>query len=152
MYKNRDWFILAPIGLIAFALAFWGFSGCAGADCKPESMWVALQRSLSLIRGFGIYSFGKDPWQVVVAQYVLPAVALLAFGKLFLVNMRRDVRVAFARKSRNHTIVCGLGETGRCVVDNLRGRGERVVAIDLDSETPNAQSCEHAGVPVIQGA
>jgi voltage-gated potassium channel Kch len=151
MYKSRDWFILAPIGAIAIALAFWGFSRCSGVNCAPEPAWKILQKSLNLIRGNGDFAFGQDPWQLVVAQYLVPAVALFAAAKLFLLNLRRDMRVAFARKSRNHTIVCGLGETGRHIVNNLRSIGERVVAIDLDSETPNALSCVHAGVPVIKG-
>jgi voltage-gated potassium channel Kch len=87
----------------------------------------------------------------VVAQYLVPGVAVLAAAKLFLLSLRRDLRVAFARKSSNHTVVCGLSETGLHIVENLRNAGERVVAIDLDSETPAAAACAHAGVPVLKG-
>jgi hypothetical protein len=84
MYKSRDWFILAPIGAIAIALAFWGFSRCSGVNCAPEPAWKILQKSLNLIRGNGDFAFGQDPWQLVVAQYLVPAVALFAAAKLFL--------------------------------------------------------------------
>jgi voltage-gated potassium channel Kch len=151
MFKTRDWFIIAPIGVVAFALAFWGFYPCHGEACKPEPWWKVGEHSFNLIRGRGDFSLDKDPWQLVIAQYLLPGVAVFAAAKLFLINLRRDMRVAFAHKSRNHAIVCGLGATGRRVVDNLRSLGHRVVVVDLDSEAPSARSCEHAGVPVIKG-
>jgi voltage-gated potassium channel Kch len=44
-----------------------------------------------------------------------------------------------------------LSETGRHIVENLRNAGERVVAIDLDSDTPAAAACAQAGVPVLKG-
>jgi TrkA-N domain/RyR domain len=151
MFKTRDWFVLAPIAVLALVLAIWGYYPCVGVNCKPDSLWTILQESFNLVRGGGNYVLGKDPISLVLAQYLLPAIAIIAAAKLFLLNLRRDIRVAFARQSSNHTIVCGLGETGRNVVDNLRSAGERVVAIDLDGDQPNARSCEHAGVPVIKG-
>ena len=151
MFKNRDWFVLGAVGAVALLLAYWGFSGCVGANCTPEPAWKVFEKSLHLVQGRGSFSIGTDPWQLVVAQYLVPGVAVLAAAKLFLLGLRRDLRVAFARKSSNHTVVCGLSETGLHIVENLRNAGERVVAIDLDSETPAAASCAHAGVPVLKG-
>ena len=151
MFKNRDWFVLGIVGGVALVLAYWGFSRCVGAACTPEPPWKLFEKSLHLVQGRGSFSVGTDPWQLVVAQYLVPGVAVLAAAKLFLLSLRRDLRVAFARKSSNHTVVVGLSETGRHIVDNLRNRGERVVAIDLDSESPAAAACAHAGVPVLKG-
>jgi voltage-gated potassium channel Kch len=151
VFKNRDWFVLGAVGAVALLLAYWGFSGCVGANCTPEPAWKVFEKSLHLVQGRGSFSIGTDPWQLVVAQYLVPGVAVLAAAKLFLLSLRRDLRVAFARKSSNHTVVCGLSETGLHIVENLRNAGERVVAIDLDSETPAAASCAHAGVPVLKG-
>ena len=151
MFKNRDWFVLGLVGGVALLLAYWGFSRCIGVDCAPEPAWKLFEKSLHLVQGRGSFSIGSDPWQLVVAQYLVPGVAVLAAAKLFLLSLRRDLRVAFARKSSNHTVVCGLSETGRHIVENLRNAGERVVAIDLDSDTPAAAACAQAGVPVLKG-
>ncbi|MEA2924245.1 MAG: hypothetical protein QOD25_1367 [Alphaproteobacteria bacterium] len=151
MFKNRDWFVLGIVGGVALVLAYWGFSRCVGAACTPEPPWKLFEKSLHLVQGRGSFSVGTDPWQLVVAQYLVPGVAVLAAAKLFLLSLRRDIRVAFARKSSNHTVVVGLSETGRHIVENLRNRGERVVAIDLDSESPAAAACAHAGAPVLKG-
>jgi len=151
VFKNRDWFVLGLVGGVALLLAYWGFSRCIGVECAPEPAWKLFEKSLHLVQGRGSFSIGSDPWQLVVAQYLVPGVAVLAAAKLFLLSLRRDLRVAFARKSSNHTVVCGLSETGRHIVENLRNAGERVVAIDLDSDTPAAAACAQAGVPVLKG-
>src|ERR1700677_2391252 len=151
MFRTRDWFVLAPIAALALALAMWGYYPCTGDHCTPDSLWTILQRAFNLVRGGVNYVLGRDPVSLVVAQYLLPGIAIIAAAKLFLMNLRRDIRVALARKSRDHTIVCGLGETGRTVVENLRGAGEQVVAIEVEGDQPNVRSCEQAGVPVITG-
>ena len=171
LYKNRDWVFLVPLGIIAFALAVVGFvsSGCLDVECRrPEPLVVCLAKTppcapmtvaqvtmksvnLILLRNVGDFSPGKDAWELVVAQFLVPLIALLSAFKLFFMNLRRDMRVALARRSRNHTIVCGLGETGRQIVENLHRKGEAVVAIEVDGTTPDAQACEQLGIPVITG-
>jgi hypothetical protein len=151
MIGNKNWLVLAPIAALAIMLAFWGFSECGRVECQSENILMRLQNSLNLVRGNGNFSFGRHPWQLVIAQYLIPGVAIVAGAKLFLWNLRRDMRIALARRTRDHTIVCGLGDTGRSIVENLRAAGERVVAIDLENETPHAALCEHINVPVIKG-
>ena len=180
LYKNRDWFILLPLFVFAFLLAVWGYwlVGCADADCRTLKVLVdcganaqaastdrckppprpltksqILQKSVNLVllRSGTDFSFDRDPWQLALAQLLVPIIAILSAMKLFFMNLRRDMRVALARRSRNHTIVCGLGETGRQIVENLHRKGEPVVAIEVDGTTPDAQACEQLGIPVITG-
>src|SRR5215467_5621556 len=145
MYKNLYNVLLALVGLIAVVLGVWGFSRAG----RPPGDWLV--GTLNLIRGSHEYSFGEDPWQLVVAQFAVPAVAVLAMVRVFLAGLRRDLRVALARRKRNHAIVCGLGEIGMQVVRNLQSEGHDVVAIDLDSDSPQAATCERGGVPVLKG-
>src|SRR5262249_30325100 len=93
----------------------------------------------------------SSPWQLVVAQIWLPALFLIGGAKLVLANLRRDFRVALARRQASHTIVCGLGDTGRQIVENLCAARERVVAVTLDDTEPNAVACERLGVAVLKG-
>jgi len=112
--------------LVGLALGLWGFALCR--DCGVTGFWPMLARSFALVRGAGTYTLGQHPWQLVVAQFMLPGLALFGGAKLLLVNLRRDLRVALARRQRNHTIVCGLGDTGRQIVENMRASGRDVVA------------------------
>ncbi len=169
MYKNLYNLTLAVVGAIAIALGIWGFSIC-DANCKtaltakptqtegarpgkshdsyePDPVQRVL-RTLDLVRGRGDYD---HPPQLVVAQLLLPCVALLAVAQVFVTGLRRDLRVFLARRKRHHTVVCGLGNVGMQIVQNLRRQGETSVCIDLNVDSPNAVSLERVKVPVLKG-
>jgi len=147
LFRLRDWIYLAPLAVIGIAFGIWGFAVC-GAECKVEGFVTELVKSIGLIKPNFNYA---HPWQLIVAQIMMPALFLVGGAKLVLLNIRRDFRVALARRQRNHAIVCGLGETGRQIVENLRADRARVVAITLDTDEPNAVACERLGVAVLKG-
>ena len=149
LFKLHDWIVLGPLAFLGLALGIWGFALCR--ECGVSGFLPMLAKSVGLVRGSGSYSLGQHPWQLVVAQFLLPGLALFGAAKLLLVNLRRDLRVALARRQRNHTIVCGLGDTGRQIVENLRARGGDVVAVTLDTDEANAVACERLGVAVLAG-
>jgi len=150
MFRSRDWFFIGPIVALGLALGFWGFEICAD-QCQVTSPFSAFFKAFGLIKATGNFTLGKDPWQLVIAQFVVPLSFLAGGVKLVLQNLRRDMRVALARRARGHTIVCGLGDTGRQVVEGLRNDKQRVVAITLDSDGPNALAAEARGVAVLKG-
>src|SRR5580704_1779607 len=123
IFKLRDWILLAPFAVFAMALAVWGFLSCPAGNehCTANGVWNVILKAFNLVRGGGEFSLEKnDPWQLVVAQFALPAVALFGAAKLLLANIGKDMRVAMARRQRNHAIVCGLGDTGRHIIEHLR--------------------------------
>lgn len=150
LFRSRDWFVIAPLALAGLVLGFWGFEICAGR-CLVTSPLGAFVKTVGLIKATGNFTLGKDPWQLVIAQFLLPLSALAGGIKLVLQNLRRDMRVALARSARGHVIVCGLGDTGRQVVESLRNEGEHAVAITLDNDSPNALACEARGVAILKG-
>ena len=50
-----------------------------------------------------------------------------------------------------HVVVCGLGNIGYRVVEELTAMGERVVAIDKYGEGPFHDTVRHKGVPTFIG-
>lgn len=150
MYKHLDKFSLLVFALFAVVLGFWGFSIC-GADCHAATWTQCIFDTFNLVRGSGHYYPGKDPWQLVIAQFAMPATALWTAARLFLAGLRRDVRVALARRKYNHTIVCGLGDVGMQVIQNLRSSKQNSVAIDVAVDSPHAATCERSGIPVLKG-
>ena len=152
LFRSRDWLVIAPLGLAAIALGYWGFLVCdPSRPCHAVSHLDALIRAIGLLRLSSNYVLGSDPWQLVIAQFALPGMALLGGAKLLLANVRRDMRVALAHRTRNHIIVCGLSDTGRTIVEGLVEARRPVVAITLDSEDANALACESLGVAVLKG-
>src|SRR5476651_2176773 len=109
LFRSRDWFFLGPLGLGAIVLGYWGFLECdPSRPCHVVSGADAFFRAIGLLRLSSNYVLGSDPWQLVIAQFALPLMALLGGAKLLMVNVRRDLRVALAHRARNHIIVCGL--------------------------------------------
>ena len=107
--------------------------------------------AVGLLRLYDLFQPGIDPWQLVVAQILVPGIALFSAGQLFLTGVRKNLRTAMARRKSNHSIVCGIGDVGMQIVQNLRAAHHLIVAIDLQGDSPNAATCEKAGVPVLQG-
>ena len=56
-----------------------------------------------------------------------------------------------AQRLKDHTIVCGLGETGRQIVESFRDAGRQVVVIALNADTAFAAQCERRHVAVLEG-
>jgi hypothetical protein len=168
MSKRLERFLLITFALLAIGLGFWGFAR-AGSDFSqedrftPAHQYAALKAdpelepvrcvlsSVGLIRLYDLYQPGRAPWQLIVAQFAVPGIALFSAAQLFLLGVRKNLRTAMARHKARHTIVCGLGDIGLQVVQNLRSAHQRVVAVDLVGDSPGAATCESSGVPVVLG-
>jgi hypothetical protein len=152
MFKNLYNFFLFFMGILAIGLGVYGFRHCNIDPCVANSSWLAtIFNTLNLVRGNGRFIPDKHPLTLVIAQFALPLVALLTTARLFIDGLRRDLRVVMARGKRKHTIVCGIGEIGMQIIQNLRSDHHGIVAIDLDVDSSNAVSCERSGIPVLKG-
>ena len=159
MFRIRDWWIIVPLAALAMFVGAWGFV----FDCKSPAPHGAIGMvgafaqgavrtiALMFLRGVGSEACRPLPTQVQIAQFALPVLALFGGAKIFLANLRRDMRVALAQRARDHIIVCGLGETGRQIAETLRSAGRSVVAVTLDVDAPNALACEALGMAVLKG-
>ncbi|MGA2568942.1 MAG: NAD-binding protein [Terracidiphilus sp.] len=162
MHKRFEKVVLIAFAVLALGLGFWGYATVgygytAGTTPHPAIPFTfgeavrCLISSIGLLRLYDLFQPGKDPWQLVLAQILVPGIAVVSAAQLFLVGVRKNIRTAMARRKTNHTIVCGLGDVGMQIVENLRAAHHRVVAVDLLGDSPNAATCENSGVPVLQG-
>jgi hypothetical protein len=171
MEKRFERVVLVSFAILAVGLGFWGYaisgSDYTGGAClhhispppcpnpvRPFTFLEALHcliASIGLLRLYDLFQPGIDPWQLVVAQIAVPGIALLSAAQLFLSGVRKNFRTALARRKSDHSIVCGIGDVGMQVIQNLRAAHYSVVAVDLLGDSPYAATCEKAGVPVLQG-
>ena len=158
MFKLGDWIYIVPLGLAGFLLGVYGFSVCpdcsATADGQAPShigIVQAATHTLALIKASGNFPLDKNHWALFLAQIIMPALAFVGVFKLVLQNARRDARVLWARRLRNHTIVCGLGDTAAQIVESFRDAGKPVVVVALSADTPYAATCERRQVAVLEG-
>lgn len=77
------------------------------------------------------------------------ATAFVVEGELKNIFWRRKMQKLIAA-FRGHIIVCGSGETGRSVVEELLKTGRQVVVVDRDPKELE-QFQKFAGVPLIEG-
>jgi len=156
MFRLRDWFILGPLAVVGLVLGLWGMTLCTG--CQDHGQFGSeMADTLSLVKGSSpktVSHLDKDhiiPIQLTIAQIMLPLVALFGAGKILLFNLRRDMRLAMASRKSGHVIVCGLGDTGQQIVQNLLAAGFDVAAVVLDHDEANAVAAERLKVPVLKG-
>jgi hypothetical protein len=172
---DKIWLILF-VGA-AVGLGFWGYA-VAGSDyspyatctavyfppnvqhdCLPHAIrWMSLEplrcliAAVGMIRLVDLFQPGTpDPWQLVIAQVAIPGIALVSAAQLFLTGVRKNLRTAMARRRSGHAIVCGTGDVGMQVIQNLRAAGAEVIAVDLIDDSPAAATCEKNGVPLLRG-
>src|ERR1700680_44886 len=138
IFQSADVVALGVVGEIAFALGIWGYWDCSFAidpsdpedkkllfsneACHLKNLWHMGLATLNLVRAGGDFSFTKvspDPWQLVIAQLALPAIAIVAAIKLVYNKVRRDVHVMLAGREKDHIIICGLGDTAMQIAQNL---------------------------------
>ena len=149
-------------------MGIWGFESCnlyAIKACQTSGFLENIYNTLTLVRGRAAYGYSQAPLQLVIAQWLIPGVALIVVAKLFLAGIRRDMRVFLARRKKQHTIICGLGGTGMLILGHLgqnerhpgplgrwrRRRAANVVVIERNAENPFAATCERQGIAVLAG-
>ena len=158
VFKLGDWIYIVPLGLAGFLLGIYGFTACgdcsavaSGQPTNHVGVVQAATHTLGLIKASGNFPLDRDHWALFLAQIIMPALAFVGVVKLVLQNVRRDARLLWARRLRNHTIVCGLGDTGAQIVESFRDAGRQVVVIALNADTPYAANCERRHVAVLEG-
>jgi Trk K+ transport system NAD-binding subunit len=92
-------------------------------------------------------------WFTPLAGVFLIAEGLVKVGgSLFDPAARREVWVKLmSEQMRGHVLVCGLGQVGYRVVEELRGLGEDVVCVESDPKESFLDAVHALGVPVHIG-
>ncbi|MCS6866945.1 MAG: NAD-binding protein [Gemmataceae bacterium] len=138
------------ITLLASTLIFHYGLGAAWGD--------GLYQTVSVIATGGeLHGEDKPEWaKVFLSVLKLAGAALVAGFTAILTNYLLRARLGGALEMRRvpdsgHVIVCGLGNIGYRVVEELTAMGERVVAIDKAKEGPLLETVRRKGVPAFVG-
>lgn len=172
MYKRFEKLILFVPVILAIGLGFWGYARAGSAftadpstpPFDPQHVYTAFHQghpwleavrclfsSIGLIRLYDLFQPGKAPWQLILAQVLVPALLVFSGAQLLLDGIRKNLGTAMARRKTNHVIVCGVGDVGMQIIQNVRAAHHRLVAVDLVGDSPSAATCEKSGVPLVQG-
>src|SRR5262249_12206554 len=94
--------------------------------------------------------------KLLISTLRLLGVALTAAFTAIVTNYLLGARLGGALEVRRipecgHIVVCGLGNVGFRVVEELVGYGERVVVLELERDSRFVTTARRLGVPVIHG-
>lgn len=90
-------------------------------------------------------------WQLQVVRFAAPIMAAGTVLQSASVVFREQFMRFRARRSRRHTIVCGLDQVGTRLVEALADDGRELVAITTDANSAGHATATRLGVPVIVG-
>jgi hypothetical protein len=159
LWRNRihpawqviEWPLVGVVWAVAFILGYIGFSKHSLASGQESTVWDILHRALQLIVLQSGDVTGPIPWQLVLARFLMPAVAGYAAIQALMAIFREQWHLIGLRIMRDHAVVCGLGERGLRLTQDLLDRGFRVVVIDKDEENPLSDRCREQGAIVLVG-
>lgn len=144
--------LLLAIGVLVAALVLGAVGWARWLDARGRDWTVAdvAYRSLQLLQLEG----GDVPYPPVtlqLARFAAPlALALTAIGAGLVLLRERTERFR-VRRSRDHVVVCGLGQRGLLLARSLTAQGTPVVVVEVDTDNDNVQSARDAGVLVLVG-
>jgi voltage-gated potassium channel Kch len=151
LWADYHWYVLALLFLVALALGIVGFRRHGDASGQGRSFADVLYLALRLFPLESGDVRPPVPWELNVARFLAPAVALSAALQALAAVFRDELQALRARFWRGHVVVCGLGEKGRLIAESFREQGERVLAVERDPSSPQVAAARARGTVVVAG-
>ncbi|WP_172822781.1 RyR domain-containing protein [Paramagnetospirillum marisnigri] len=146
-------FFRIGISILAFLLGWWGYiQGHKGGLGPTDLIQYAYQAIQLLTFNMPADAVRADlPWQLQVARFALPGLALYTTVGTYLDYARRPLRTFWSFRRKDHIIVVGGGEKALEVTRRCVAQGHSVVVIVPES-TPAVDELNDLGVAVTVGA
>jgi voltage-gated potassium channel Kch len=151
LWAEYHWYVLGLLFLLALALGIVGFRRHYDATGAHRSFADDVYQALRL---FPLHSGDVPPpvpWELNVARFLAPAVALSTALQALAAVFREQLQASRARFWRGHVVVCGLGGKGRLIAQSFREQGERVLAVERDPDSPRIPAARAEGIFVAVG-
>ncbi len=143
--------ILFFLGVVSLTLGTIGFHRYFVQSLEHKSLATALYNAVWLFTFEPGNLIEPIPWELEIARWLSPVIAMSAILLGFAAIFRDQVRLLSLGLWRNHVIICGLGQKGLNIARNFRENGYRVVIIEKDGNNPNIASCREFGAVILIG-
>lgn len=151
LWEDYHWYVLVLLFLVALGLGMDGFRRHFDASGEDRSPTDILYLTLQLFTLKSGDTATPTPWQLDVARFLAPAVALSAALYALAAVFREQLQALRTRFWRRHVVVCGLGRKGLLLAESFREQGDRVLAVEVDAHARYVDDCRRAGIPVLVG-
>lgn len=138
---------------VSFGLGLWGYWVLERLDGVTPWLPQEVYRSLHLFTFKGGENFARGPWQLEIARWSSPAVAVLTAMKGLVAVFYDQLQTLRALSKRGHVIVCGLSDKGRLIAKKFLDDGRNVVVIEKDTskKSGEVQAIRADGAIVLGG-
>lgn len=123
----------------------------------PYSWFDAVYATLLTTAGSGDITLDSAGWlkiiqvaMTVVGLTTVPVITAAVVDGVVSVRLARALGAQTGRMER-HIVVCGLGNVGSRVVEQLHALGVPVVAVEKDESAPGVRMVRRLGVPLVLG-
>lgn len=145
------WPLVAGMALVTFALGLRGFELGLAVTGQARSLLDHAYLSLQLFTlESGAAVLQPVPWQLDVARFLAPALALYAAIQALLALFKEQAQMLRSRLFWGHVVVCGLGQRGLRFARGFRKAGFQVVVIEEDEQNPLIRECRADGIVVLE--
>lgn len=149
---RKRWFLLAMLWVAMLVIGITGFIKQGNADGVDRGAFDNLYLTLQLATIDYDGSSGPMNWQLQLSRFVVPILAASTILQTASVVFREEFRRYRLRYATDHTIICGLGETGARLATAFADAGQHVVAIEPDSAVSAASGVAERLDHVLQGS
>lgn len=151
IFRDNKVLILFVLGVTSIILGTTGFTKYFSQTNDSKSFATALYNALWLFTIEAGNLREPIPWELEVARWLSPMVAMYAVLLGFAVIFRDQVKLLGLSFLRNHVIICGLGDTGMNLARSFRENDFAVAVIEKDSNNPHIAGCRELGAVVLTG-
>jgi hypothetical protein len=140
----------AAAGVVALALGLWGWT--LHEPPRGYAGWFNnLFRTIQLITlQFPTSLEAAMPWQLQLARFAVPMVAVLATLNVLIGAITRPARLAMMPRARGHIIVSGAERMTEEALKGLAARGRRIVVVAPRFEAARREALEALGLTLYE--
>jgi hypothetical protein len=149
-WRDWQWYIIGALWVVAIVLGYIGYSrtfSVQGESIPPADI---LYKTLLLFK-LNYSLSGAVAWELEVARFLAPAVALFTVIQAFAAIYYRQIQISRMRFASDHAVICGLGLKGLLLARAFYDHGFRVVVIERGEVNPLIEECRAFGAVVLTG-
>jgi FlaA1/EpsC-like NDP-sugar epimerase len=150
-WEGKEWIFIGLIGLLAFIFGCHGYSMALRGTQEDHSVYSVIYWTLQLFTGQEGFTPLHYSWELQSARFMALFVLFYAAVRTIATVLRQQFENIKISRSRNHVIICGLGQKGLILTSRFREDGWRVVVIDMDENNGWHTQCRGMGALVLVG-
>ncbi|MFW9928514.1 MAG: potassium channel family protein [Candidatus Thorarchaeota archaeon] len=155
IWLTYRWLIVGFLWTITLITGYIGYQryfisqGVPNDDLTPDNILYQVLQLFVLQTNFSPTT--PLDWTLQIARFLAPVLVALAGVQAFLYVFSDQIDNFRLRFTKNHTIICGLGNRGLAIANSFIELGEKITVIDNDLDNVNVKYLRRKGARVIQG-